>query len=89
MGELILIQKNGELNLNSKNPYRIVTKAEHRQVLLSEDVVNISLDSKAPIDFHLGDKIEYASRFFLLNTPPRIKRQQLIYNYELTCEGEQ
>ena len=89
MGELILIQKNGELNLNSKNPYRIVTKAEHRQVLLSEDVVNISLDSKAPIDFHLGDKIEYAGRFFLLNTPPRIKREQGVYNYELTFEGVQ
>ena len=52
MGELILIQKNGELNLNSKNPYRIVTKAEHRQSLLSEGVVNISLDSKAPIKSH-------------------------------------
>lgn len=89
MGELILIQKGGLLNLNSKNPFRVVTKAEHKQALLSEDVLNISVESKSPIEFALGDKIEYAERYFVLNTAPKIKKEQGVYSYDLTFEGMQ
>lgn len=81
--ELSVIQKNGVLRLNHKNPLRVVTKAEHKQLLLSEDVLNISVESKKPINFYLGDKIEYAGRYFKLNFAPVVKREQGFYTYGL------
>lgn len=88
--ELVVIQKQGgRVPLNAENPFRRVIKAEHRQSLLSEDVISISVDSKKPITFHIGDKIEYAGRNFYLNQAPKIKREQGFYAYDLTFEGVQ
>lgn len=89
MLDLVLIQKAGNLRLNSKQPLRIITKAEHKQALLSEDVINISLESREPLDFFLGDRIEYANRYFTLNQAPKVKREQGFYAYDLVFEGVQ
>lgn len=89
MLDLVLEQKGGNIRLNSKNPLRVITKAEHKQALLSEDVINISLESKEPLDFYLGDRIEYTNRYFTLNQSPKVKREQGFYSYELVFEGVQ
>lgn len=89
MVNIVVIQKTGTLRLNNRNPFRQVIKAEHKQSLLSEDVVYVSVDSKTPLNFNLGDKIEYAGRNFMLNSAPKIKRERGFYSYDLQFEGSQ
>lgn len=87
--EFIIKQGNSTLNLNSRKPLRTVTKAEHRQGLLSEDVVSLSVESKAPISFYVGDVLEYSNRRYSLNSAPKVKKEQGFYTYDLTFEGTQ
>lgn len=87
--EFIVKQGNNTLNLNNRNPLRSVTKAEHRQSLLSEDVINISIESKTPLSFNIGNTIEYEARKYTLNSAPKVKREQGIYTYDLIFEGVQ
>lgn len=87
--EFIVKQGNNTLNLNNRKPLRSVTKAEHRQTLLSEDVVNISVESVVPLVFHIGDVFEYENRRYTLNFAPKVKREQGVYTYDLVFEGVQ
>ena len=48
---MIVIQRTGTLNLNNRKPIRKVTSSQHKQVLLSEDVIDIKVESKSPLDF--------------------------------------
>lgn len=89
MREIVVIQKSGTLRLNNRKPLRTVVKAEHKQSLLSQDVVNVSVESKTPLSFNLNDKIEYAGRYFILNTAPKVRKQQGFYFYDLVFEGSQ
>lgn len=87
---MIVLKKNNQvINLNSKTLLQQVVKAEFRQSLLSEDIVFISVESKSPISFNLGDKIEHNNRFYHLNFAPKVKREQGTYTYDLTFEGSQ
>ncbi|MFB9120996.1 hypothetical protein ACFFUE_07315 [Bergeyella porcorum] len=87
---MIVLKKNNQvINLNSKTLLQQVVKAEFRQSLLSEDIVSISVESKKPISFNLGDKIEHNNRFYHLNFAPKVKREQGTYTYDLTFEGSQ
>ena len=86
---MIVIQRNGTLDLNSIMPLRKVVRAEHKQTLLSEDVLNIKVESKEPLDLFIGDKLEYSGRFFYLNFMPKVNKEQGIYSYDLTFEGVQ
>ena len=84
---MIVIQRNGTLDLNSIMPLRKVVRAEHKQTLLSEDVLNIKVESKEPLDLFIGDKLKYSGRFFYLNFMPKVNKEQGIYSYDLTFEG--
>ena len=64
---MIVIQRTGALNLNNRKPIRRVTSSQHKQVLLSEDVIDIKVESKSPLDFYIGDKIEYSGRVLYRN----------------------
>lgn len=86
---MIVIQRTGTLNLNNRKPIRRVTSSQHKQVLLSEDVIDIKVESKSPLDFYIGDKIEYSGRFFYLNSMPKVVKEQGFYSYNLTFEGAQ
>jgi len=86
---MIVIQRTGTLNLNNRRPIRRVVSAQHKQVLLSEDVIDIKVESKSPLDFYIGDKIEYSGRFFYLNSMPKVVKEQGLYSYNLTFEGAQ
>lgn len=87
---MVVIKTNGKIiPLNAKSTSRFAVKAEHRQSLLSEDTLQIALESKYPIEFNIGDKIEHNGRFFTLNFAPKVKREQGFYQYDLVFEGSQ
>ncbi|WP_353851907.1 phage tail spike protein [Riemerella anatipestifer] len=87
--EFIVIQGDKPLNLNNRKPLRSVTKAEHRQSLLSEDVINITVESKTPLALQVGNHIEYENRKYTLNSAPKVKKEQGYYAYDLVFEGVQ
>ncbi|MDY3524958.1 hypothetical protein PG310_04560 [Riemerella anatipestifer] len=87
--EFIVVQGNKPLNLNNRKPLRSVTKAEHRQSLLSEDVINITVESKTPLALQVGNYIEYENRRYTLNSAPKVKKEQGYYTYDLVFEGVQ
>ncbi|MCU7543002.1 phage tail spike protein, partial [Riemerella anatipestifer] len=87
--EFIVIQGDKTLNLNNRKPLRSVTKAEHRQSLLSEDVINITVESKTPLALQVGNYIEYENRRYTLNSAPKVKKEQGYYTYDLVFEGVQ
>lgn len=87
---MIVLKTNGTtLSLNTKSIYRTISKIEFVQRLLSEDVINITVETKYPIFFNIGDKIEHNNKFYHLNFAPKVKREQGIYTYDLTFEGSQ
>ncbi|WP_340299250.1 phage tail protein [Riemerella anatipestifer] len=87
--EFIVVQGDKTLNLNRKNPLCSVTKAKHNMVLMSEDVINITVESKAVLYFSIGDFIEYENRRYTLNFAPKVKKEQGYYTYDLIFEGAQ
>ncbi|MCW0518292.1 phage tail protein, partial [Riemerella anatipestifer] len=87
--EFIVVQGDKTLNLNRKNPLCSVTKAKHNMVLMSEDVINITVESKAVLYFSIGDFIEYENRRYILNSAPKVKKEQGYYTYDLVFEGAQ
>ncbi|AQY21329.1 phage tail spike protein [Riemerella anatipestifer] len=87
--EFIVIQGDKTLNLNNRKPLRSVTKAEHRQSLLSEDLINITVESKTPLALQVGNYIEYENRRYTLNSAPKVKKEQGYYTYDLVFEGVQ
>ncbi|WP_260393478.1 phage tail spike protein [Riemerella anatipestifer] len=87
--EFIVVQGNKTLDLNNKKPLRSVTKAEHRQSLLSEDVINITVESKTPLALQVGNYVEYENRRYTLNSAPKVKKEQGYYTYDLVFEGVQ
>lgn len=89
MREIEVIQKTGIIQLNDRTSYRVVTKAEFNQKLLSTDEIQLSVESKMPITFYLGDVIYHQERYFTLNIAPTIKRENGCYIYDLIFEGVQ
>ncbi|WP_253911023.1 hypothetical protein [Riemerella anatipestifer] len=87
--EFIVIQGDKTLNLNNRKPLCSVTKAKHRQSLLSEDVINITVESKTPLALQVGNYIEYENRRYTLNSAPKVKKEQGYYTYDLVFEGVQ
>ncbi|MDR7784864.1 phage tail spike protein, partial [Riemerella anatipestifer] len=87
--EFIVVQGDKTLNLNNRKPLCSVAKAEHRQSLLSEDVINITIESKTPLALQVGNYIEYENRRYTLNSAPKVKKEQGYYTYDLTFEGVQ
>ncbi|WP_394265431.1 phage tail spike protein [Bergeyella zoohelcum] len=89
MGNFIVQKKYGALNLNDRFFKRFVTKAEYRQSLLSEDVIDVTVESRNKINFNIGDVYKHRGRLFVLNQAPKIKKEQGYYTYELIFEGVQ
>ncbi|QYR03383.1 phage tail protein [Riemerella anatipestifer] len=87
--EFIVVQGDKTLNLNNRKPLCSVAKAEHRQSLLSEDVINITIESKTPLALQVGNYIEYENRRYTLNSAPKVKKEQGYYTYDLVFEGVQ
>ena len=88
---LIITHPNGEqMPLFSKENLSGVTKAEQTVGLLSDDIVNISVQSATPLQFALGDTIEVYGKTYTLNQLPTIKKNgDRKFSYDLVFEGVQ
>lgn len=79
-----------KLELNRNSPYSIVTRAEQVRELMGQDIIRLSVESSAPIEFSLGDYIEIFGQEYTLNRLPSVvKSSSKYYEYEAVLEGLQ
>jgi prepilin-type processing-associated H-X9-DG protein len=63
---------------------------EQRRSLMSEDIVEMSVESAIPLSFAIGDAITVHSRTYTLNALPRARKGGMRqFGYDLTWEGRQ
>ena len=80
----------GTLNLLTRASAISVTRMEQRRSLMSEDIVEMSVESAIPISFAIGDAITVHSRTYTLNALPRARKGGMRqFGYDLTWEGRQ
>lgn len=86
MVNIVIYDKNG-VTIPAK---ATVTKAEQSIRLNSEDVLNVEVGSPEPINFEIGDFINYCGKTYTLNQLPSItKNASNDFRYTLQFEGEQ
>lgn len=91
MGQIIVTRRDGsEYPLAVKKDATTITSARQNWSLLSEDVVNITVESPYPQDYRIGDTIRAFARDYRLNRLPRVRKTGVYkYTYDLTFEGVQ
>lgn len=91
MEQIIIIKPNGtKVPLFSKKNVSCVSKASQKTVLLSDDVVSISLTSAVPLDLGIGCYLTLYGKPYKLNQLPEpTKEGERCYTYELKLEGLQ
>ncbi len=88
MGEIVIYQKDGFIELNAPFPKTVVTKSVLKRDLTTTDEVNIIFESNLPIDLYVDDYIIFEGRIYRLNFAPKFaKNSNSSYNYDLTFEG--
>lgn len=91
--DLILHKQDGStINLYNKNSASLstVTRAEQRQGLNADDIVNITVESAAKINFNIGDRLNVFSRWYKINRLPTMyKAGNRLFTYNLELEGVQ
>jgi hypothetical protein len=92
MGYLVLNKAAGGTKiLAGTNPYIQVTKADQKQELLGIETFNITIESKTPILFSVGDSIDVFGRRYWINDPQNITIADTgdKYIYDIQMEGIQ
>ena len=91
MGQIVVTRRDGsEYPLAVKKDATTITSARQSWSLLSEDVVNITVESPYPQDYRIGDSITAFARDYRLNRLPRVRKTGAHkYAYDLTFEGVQ
>ncbi len=82
----------GTINLYNKNAAALstVTRAEQKQFLLGEDIVNITVESAVKIPFAIGDKTTIFGRDYKINRLPKPKKTgNRLFTYDIELEGVQ
>ena len=80
----------GTLNLLTRASAISITRMEQRRSLMSEDIVEMSVESAIPLSFAIGDAITVHSRTSTLNALPRARKGGMRqFGYDLTWEGRQ
>jgi hypothetical protein len=90
MGQIIVTRKDGATTypLMSRQSNRTITRATQSFQLLGQDLVKISVESSAPIDFCIGDYIVVFGRMYTLNRLPELtKNGASSYAYNAEFEG--
>lgn len=86
MGNIVIYHKNGD-PLQAK---ALITKAEQVTQLLSQDVIKFELSAAVPVDFAIGDFVDYCGKTYTLNQLPTAKKvNSRTFTYTATFEGEQ
>ncbi|OZI09579.1 hypothetical protein BWI93_03075 [Siphonobacter sp. BAB-5385] len=91
MESVVIIKANGtELPLMQQEPVITVTKAQQYRELLGEDRVIVSVESTAPLDIEIGDKVIAFGEEYVLNVMPVARKNSARkFVYDLTFEGPQ
>ena len=67
-----------------------IKEAKQKWGLLGGDVVNITMESRSPQSYEIGDSINVFGRLYKLNQLPKVQKTDANrYSYELTFEGVQ
>lgn len=91
MGQIVITRKNGEkYTLAPKKEVASIKEAKQKWGLLGDDVVNITMESRSPQSYEIGDSISVFGRLYKLNQLPKVQKTGVNrYSYELTFEGVQ
>ena len=91
MGQIVITRKNGEkYSLAPKKEVASIKEAKQKWGLLGDDVVNITMESRIPQSYEIGDSINVFGRLYKLNQLPKVQKTGANrYSYELTFEGVQ
>ena len=91
MGQIVITRKNGEkYTLAPKKEAASIKEAKQKWGLLGDDVVNITMESRIPQSYEIGDSINVFGRLYKLNQLPKVQKTGANrYSYELTFEGVQ
>lgn len=80
----------GTLNLYTRSSATSITRMEQRRALMSEDIIEMSVESATAISFAIGDTITVYGRTYTLNALPRARKGGMRqFGYDLTWEGRQ
>lgn len=78
------------IELDSSSTISQVTSATQNTILLSDDIVNVTVHSSIPIDFMIGDFIKVYEKIYRLNSIPSItKDSKKDFTYTLKFESLQ
>ncbi|GAB3883498.1 putative Ig domain-containing protein [Spirosoma agri] len=91
MGQIVVTRPGKpDLPLFNQEPARTVSSAVQSCKLLSEDVINMTVESVIPLDFSIRDSILVFGTTYTLNRLPKsYKEGDRRYKYDLTFEGPQ
>ena len=91
MGQIVITRNNGEkYMLAPKKEAASIKEAKQKWGLLGDDVVNITMESRSPQSYEIGDSINVFGRLYKLNQLPKVQKTDANrYSYELTFEGVQ
>lgn len=78
------------LPLQSKANCSTITRLTQTVELLGADLIDITVESAAKLNFYIGDKITIIGRDYTLNTPVKEKKvSERLFTYDLQFEGVQ
>lgn len=90
MEQLVIKKKSGlEIPLFKSSPLSTVTKAVQRTQLLSEDVVNLSIESAESINIQVSDTIEIFGKVYRINQTPTVNKtaSSALFLYDIVFES--
>ncbi|WP_407497498.1 hypothetical protein [Elizabethkingia meningoseptica] len=74
MGDLVINKKNGIIELFNTTPFCTVTKAELSRSILSDDYIDITVESTEKLDLNLEDRLIVEGRSYFVNLLPQVKK---------------
>ena len=80
------------IDLMNRTPGHLstITRGAQKTALLGEDVVTLTVESAAPINFSIGDALNVFGCAYRLNRLPAVQKQgERLYTYEIEIEGVQ
>jgi len=91
MEQVTVTQKaGGTFNLLTRSSATSITRMDQRRTLMSEDIIEMTVESATPLTFAIGDHITVAERSYTLNALPKASKGGMrAFTYDLTWEGRQ
>ena len=92
MEQILIYHPNGTSEpINDHNTVSVIKQAEHKKILLGEDIITMTVESATARNFGIGDyiKIPGMSKYRINQLPTVTKNSQRKYQYDISFEGPQ